>query len=51
LFVLTRAISGVINAAVREGSPLFGSQQLEDELVYLVRGFVRSDAAGTPVAA
>ena len=40
LFVLTRAISGVINAAVREGSPLFGTQELEDELVHLVRGFV-----------
>jgi AcrR family transcriptional regulator len=40
LFVLTRAISGVINAAVREGSPLFDTQELEDELVHLVRGFV-----------
>src|SRR5438874_1466327 len=39
LFVLTRAVSGVINAAVREGSPHFGTQQFEDELVHLVRGF------------
>jgi hypothetical protein len=30
----------VINAAVREGSPLFGTQELEDELEHLVRGFV-----------
>jgi len=43
LFVLTRAISGVINAAVREGSPLFGTQEFEDELVHLVHGFVRND--------
>jgi AcrR family transcriptional regulator len=45
LFVLTRAISGVINAAVREGSPHFGTQELEDELVHLVRGFVGGDTA------
>jgi len=43
LFVLTRAVSGVINAAVREGSPHFGTRQFEDELVHLVRGFIRSD--------
>ena len=43
LFVLTRAVSGAINAAVREGSPHFGTQRFEDELVDLVRGFVRSD--------
>jgi AcrR family transcriptional regulator len=43
LFVLTRAVSGVINAAVREGSAHFGTQEFEDELVYLVRGFIGSD--------
>jgi AcrR family transcriptional regulator len=37
LFVLTRAVSGVINAAVREGSPHFGTPEFEDELVHLVR--------------
>lgn len=50
LFVLTRAISGVINAVVREGSPLFGTQHLEDELVRLVRGFVGHDASAEQIA-
>jgi AcrR family transcriptional regulator len=43
LFVLTRAVSGVVNAAVREGSPHFGTPEFEDELVHLVREFIRSD--------
>ena len=50
LFVLTRAISGVINAVVRERSPLFGTQELEDELVRLVRGFVGNDASAEQTA-
>jgi AcrR family transcriptional regulator len=40
LFVLTRAVNGVISAAVREGSPLLASEQLEDELVRLVEAYL-----------
>ena len=36
IFVLTRAVSGVIRAAALEGSPFLGSAQLEDELVALI---------------
>jgi AcrR family transcriptional regulator len=39
LFVLTRAVAGVIRAAVLEESPLLGSAILEDELVALVIGY------------
>lgn len=35
LFVLTRAFTGVVRAAMLEGSPLAGSRLLEDELVRL----------------
>ncbi len=38
-FVLSRAIMGVVRAAVMEDSPLLGTQDLEDALVRLVRGY------------
>lgn len=41
LFVLTRAVVGVIRAAVLEGSPLLGEQAFEDELVALVGDAMR----------
>lgn len=41
LFVLTRAIVGVIRAAVLEGSPLLGERAFEDELVALVGDAMR----------
>lgn len=40
LFVLTRAVSGVVNAMVREESPFSGTRELEDALVDLISGFV-----------
>lgn len=39
-FVLTRAVIGVIRAAVFEESPLMGTPALEDELVRLARCYV-----------
>ncbi|HEY6352753.1 MAG TPA: TetR/AcrR family transcriptional regulator [Candidatus Angelobacter sp.] len=42
LFVITRAVSGVIRAASQEQSPLLDSQEFEDELVHLVRAYFRS---------
>jgi AcrR family transcriptional regulator len=39
LFVITRAISGVMRAASQEQSPLLDSQEFEDELVRLVRSY------------
>ncbi|HEY6250341.1 MAG TPA: TetR/AcrR family transcriptional regulator [Candidatus Angelobacter sp.] len=39
LFVITRAISGVLRSASQEQSPLLDSQEFEDELVHLVRGY------------
>jgi hypothetical protein len=42
VFVLTRAIVGVIRAAAFENSPLMGSPELEDELVLLARTYVRA---------
>lgn len=38
-FVLSRAIMGVVRAAVMENSPLLGTHDLEDALVRLVRGY------------
>lgn len=38
-FVLSRAVMGVVRAAVLEGSPLLGTQDLEDALVRLLRGY------------
>ena len=39
LFVITRAISGVLRSATQEQSPLLDSQAFEDELVHLVRAY------------
>jgi hypothetical protein len=40
LFVLTRAVSGVVNSVVREGSPPLMSLELEDELVRLIEAYL-----------
>lgn len=39
LFVITRAISGVMRSASQEQSPLLDSQEFEDELVHLVKAY------------
>ena len=39
LFVITRAISGVLRAASQEQSPLLGTVEFEDELVKLVQRY------------
>jgi hypothetical protein len=38
-FVISRAVMGVIRAAVLEDSPLLGTPDLEEALVRLVRGY------------
>ncbi|MFZ5671037.1 MAG: TetR/AcrR family transcriptional regulator [Pseudomonadota bacterium] len=38
-FVISRAVMGVVRAAVLEASPLLGTQALEDALVRLVQGY------------
>jgi AcrR family transcriptional regulator len=40
LFVLTRAVNGVISSAVREGSPLLTNGELEDELVRMIAAYL-----------
>ncbi|HXZ01475.1 MAG TPA: TetR/AcrR family transcriptional regulator [Stellaceae bacterium] len=45
-FVLTRALVGVIRAAVFENSTWMGTDALEDELVRLAQSYVRSVASG-----
>jgi AcrR family transcriptional regulator len=40
LFVLTRALSGVLNAAMREGLPASARADLEDELVRLTEAYL-----------
>jgi AcrR family transcriptional regulator len=40
LFVLTRAVNGVISSAVREGSPLLADAELEDELVRMITAYL-----------
>jgi len=40
MFVLTRAVSGVLNAAVREGSPPCSGVELEGELVRLIEAYL-----------
>jgi AcrR family transcriptional regulator len=40
LFVLTRALHGVMGAVLREDAPFEHPRQLEDELTRLVRGFL-----------
>jgi AcrR family transcriptional regulator len=42
VFVMTRALVGVIRAAAFEDSPLLGTQALEDELLRLARGYWRA---------
>jgi AcrR family transcriptional regulator len=39
LFVITRAVSGVLRAASQEQSPLLGTIEFEDELVKLVQSY------------
>jgi AcrR family transcriptional regulator len=46
LFVLTRAIQGVIGAGLREEPGFFRSPEFENELVRLVRGYIAQVAAG-----
>lgn len=41
-FVLSRAVMGVVRAAVLESSPLLGTADLEDALVRLVRGYAEA---------
>lgn len=41
LFVLTRAVQGVVRAAVMEESPLLASPAFEDELVRLVQAYLK----------
>lgn len=41
-FVLSRAIMGVVRAAVLEDSPLLGTPELEEALVRLVRGYAEA---------
>jgi AcrR family transcriptional regulator len=42
VFVLTRALAGVVRAAALEASPLLGSPALEEELVNLCWGVLRA---------
>jgi AcrR family transcriptional regulator len=39
LFIITRAISGIMRAASHEESPLLGTPEFEDELVHLVQAY------------
>ena len=45
LFVITRAISGVLRAASQEQSPLLGTLEFENELVKLVQSYVSEPQA------
>ena len=42
IFVLTRAVVGVVRAAMREQPELLRAKELEDELVNLVEGFLEA---------
>ena len=44
-FVLTRAVLGVLRAAVLENSPLLKTQAFEEAIVRLILGFLRSPTA------
>lgn len=44
LFVVTRAVEAVVRAAAYEAAPFFGTPAFEDELVELVRGYLRLEA-------
>ena len=39
LFIITRAVSGIMRAASQEESPLLGTPEFEDELVHLVQAY------------
>jgi AcrR family transcriptional regulator len=43
LFIITRAISGIMRAASQEESPLLGTPEFEDELVHLVQAYFASE--------
>jgi AcrR family transcriptional regulator len=43
IFVITRAVNGVLRATIEEKSPLLGTPEFEDELVRLVRNYVVED--------
>lgn len=45
LFVVTRAVQGVISAALREQSPFYGSPEFEDEIVRLARSYLAQHGA------
>lgn len=47
LFVITRAISGVLRAASQEQSPLLGTLEFENELVKLVQSYVAEPTQST----
>ena len=40
IFVITRAVNGVLRATVEEESPVLKTREFEDELVRLVRGYL-----------
>jgi hypothetical protein len=44
LFVISRAVAGVIRSAMIEESPLLGTAEFEDEIVRLVRGYFKTDS-------
>lgn len=46
LFVISRAVTGVIRAAIVEESALLATTEFEDELVHLVRGYFSKFGAG-----
>ncbi|MEM7457896.1 MAG: helix-turn-helix domain-containing protein [Pseudomonadota bacterium] len=48
-FVLSRAITGVVQSAVRESRADLQSRAFEDTLVLLVRGFLKGRSVSTPV--
>ena len=43
LFIITRAVSGIMRAASQEESPLLGTPEFEDELVHLVQAYFASE--------
>ena len=45
LFVITRAISGVLRAASQEQSPLLGTPEFENELVKLVQSYMAENSS------
>ncbi|HEY1929841.1 MAG TPA: hypothetical protein VGG92_20415, partial [Caulobacteraceae bacterium] len=40
LFIITRAIDGVVRTATYDGVPFLESREFEDELLRLVRGYL-----------